>query len=117
MNPISIDVQYELYKETLSKCGLFLLKGSDEDIEYNIFEEFDTDSISFLHINILNSLLAAKLIDKEIYDLSLKLALNFRALEKTDLWNIESVKTNEQWYEILKLSDNIKQLIAEKFKE
>lgn len=108
MSEISVKQRYEMFLETIKLCGLFLLKSSDQKIEYNIFEEFDGDCVSFLHYTNLDILYASNMIDKRIYSMSLELSRKFRALEGTELWNVQSVKTDKKWLEILTLSDNIK---------
>lgn len=114
MNEISLDKKYELFIETLNQCGEFLLNAKNEDIEYYLFEEFDSNSISFLSKEMLNILLTSNLINAEIYDKSLLLAQKFRDIEGTYLWNINAVKNSKEWKEILKLSDQIKVLINSK---
>lgn len=101
----------EFYVDTLKKCGTNLLKMSDEDIEYNVFEEFDVGAISFLHDNTLSKLEKANLITKEISKKSSVLRSKFLRLQNTDLWNVDSVRNSKKWNEILKLSDEIKSLL------
>ena len=99
---------YEFFRNTLDHCGLFLLHLSDEDIAWYLFEEFDTDCISFLHENILNQLCAAGKITQDTANMSLVLSRKFRALENTEVWNIGAVRTDPLWREIFILSDEIK---------
>lgn len=99
------------FKDTLDSCGLYLLSCDEGEISYRLFEEFDSDSISFLHDDALKSLLDGGFIDKQIYDLSRLLYTKFRSLENTPLWNVACVKTSEKWAEVLKLSDDIKLLL------
>ena len=110
---IAVDKLMELYVDTLQKCGMHLLNNSDEDIEYFIFEEFDIGVISFLHENSLHKLKKANLITESISQKSQLLRCKFMALENTDLWNVVSVKSSQEWHEILKLSDEIKLLIVD----
>ncbi len=108
MKEITVQEKYELYCDTLSHCGTFLLDSSDDDIGYHIFEEFDSDSISFLHPKTLDALLDAKYITQEIYALSVNLSKSFRALEGTDLWNVSAVRTSKEWLAVLALANEIK---------
>lgn len=108
---ISTEKLMELYVDTLKKCGINLLGLGDEDIEYNIFEEFDVGAISFLHDDTLSKLKKANLITEEISQKSSVLRSKFLRLHNTDLWNVYSVRNNKYWYEILKLSDEIKSLL------
>jgi hypothetical protein len=113
---ISINKLMEFYVDTLEKCGTNLLKMSDEDIEYNIFEEFDVGAISFLHDDTLSKLKETNLITEEISQKSSVLRSKFLLLQNTDLWNIASVRNSENWNEILKLSDEIKSLLYQYFR-
>ena len=49
MKEISIEKKFDLYLDTLEKCGIELLNLSDEMIGYYIFEEFEVGAISFLY--------------------------------------------------------------------
>lgn len=108
---ISTNKLMEFYIDTLEKCGTYLLKMSDEDIEYNIFEEFDLGVISFLHDDTLSKFKEANLITEEISQKSSVLRSNFMLLQNTDQWNVDSVRNSENWNKILKLSDEIKSLL------
>lgn len=103
---------YEFFQNTLSHCGTFLLRLSDEEIGWHLFEEFDGDSISFLHEDTVNVLRQSGKITEETARLSLRLSGQFRALENTELWNVPSVKENPKWLEILKLSDCIRNALT-----
>ena len=107
-NAINSIERYELFEEALSHCGKFILDLADEDIEYHIFEEFDGDCISFLNEKNLNRLLQMEKIPLEIVNMALELSSKFRAFENTKLWNVQSVKSSEEWLEVLELSDYIK---------
>ncbi|MDE6294122.1 MAG: hypothetical protein K2L88_05835 [Clostridiales bacterium] len=111
MKEISIREKYSWFCDTIKLCGTFILDSSDDDIEYNIFEEFDGDSISVLHPKTLDALLAAQYITEEIYTLSLRLAKSFRALDNTDLWNVSAVRTSKEWFSVLSLADEIHGLL------
>ncbi len=111
MKPITLNELYECFLDTFHSCGTFLLKRPKEDIEYFLFEEFDTDRISFLHENTLSKLQNAGLINEEIHQKSLRLATMFSEMEDTPLWNAESILSEKAWYEILALADEIKALL------
>ena len=113
MEIITVSQLYEFFLQTLNHCGMYLLKSDIEDIEYSLFEEFDTDSISFLHSNSLNRLLDHQYISAEVYSMSQLLYEKFRKMENTNLWNAYCVKTSPEWLEILSLSDKIKSGLRE----
>lgn len=105
---------FELFVQTLSCCGMFLLESEPQDIEYYLFEEFDSDSVSFLHQDALNILLENDYISSDVYWLCRLLYEKFRKMEGTNLWNVASVKIDSEWHSILELSDKIKSLIKTK---
>lgn len=102
---------YEYFLDTLSHCGSFIFGSSKEEIEYEIFEEFDIGVISFLHEDSLKQLLDSKLITFEIYSRCLLLRKNVLKLQELGLWKIDLVKVNERWKEIIMLCDEIKDMI------
>ena len=111
MHIITVRQLYKFFLQALDHCGAYLLKGDTEDIEYYLFEEFDGECISFLHINSLNRLLDNRYISAEVYSLCQLLYEKFRKMENTNLWNADCVKTSPEWHEILFLSDKIKSMI------
>ena len=111
METTSAEQLFELFWQTLDCCGLFLLNCEPRDIEYYLFEEFDSDSITILHENTLNRLFDEAYISVEAYPLCQLLRKKFRELEGTSLWNVEAVRTAPEWYAILSLSDRIKGML------
>lgn len=114
MDRISDAVLYDFFQETLGHLGTFLLNARTEDIEWHVFEEFDGESITFLHENSLEPLLAAGYISEEVYYLCLLLRKKFRGLEETNLWNVESVRTATQWHGVMVLADEIRRMLNRK---
>jgi hypothetical protein len=108
MNKISIDRLMELYVDTISKCGTYLLSEDDVIIGYNIFEEFDTGVISFLHTDSLQKLNDAGLISNEIMYKSTALRDLVLELQQGDKWNISAVRNSIEWKKVLELADEIK---------
>lgn len=102
---------YVYFLNTLSHCGSFIFDSSKEDIEYQIFEEFDIGIISFLHENSLKQLLDSKLITSEVYNKCLLLRKQVFELQELDLWKIDLIKTNEKWSDVILLCDEIKYMI------
>ncbi|PJZ76218.1 hypothetical protein [Leptospira neocaledonica] len=56
---------YNLYSDMLNRCKIELLTADGEIIEYEIFEEFDIEAVSFLHQGPLITLFNAEYISKE----------------------------------------------------
>lgn len=111
MKKISVEKLYELYIDTIQKCGIGVLDLDEDLIEYNIFEEFDIGVISFLSKDSLVKLNEYGFINDIISEKSSELRSLVMKLQGTDKWNIEAVKTSEEWRKILLLSDEIKELI------
>lgn len=112
MEVMELNELYAIFCSAMSHCGTFLLNCNDEEIDYNIFEEFDGDCVSFLSDISLNSLLAGNYITKEIYNSAVELARLFRALESTSLWNTKAIKTNEKWLQVFLLADKINEQLV-----
>lgn len=100
----------DLFLDTLSKCGTFLLVETDEKIEHYIFEEFDIGVISFFYKNTLEILFRNGLISKIVLDKSILLKQLVEELQNNNEWNIESFRSSPKWKVLLELSDNIKEL-------
>lgn len=111
MNRISCAELFEFFIGTLDHFGTFLLKADTEDIKYYVFEEFDGDSITFLHENTLDRLLEGRYISAEVYPLCQLLRKRFRELTETDLWNVEAIRSAPEWYELMVLADKIKAMV------
>ncbi|MCL9661758.1 hypothetical protein L2089_13740 [Paenibacillus hunanensis] len=113
MEKISVEHLMELYINTLEKCGKYLLEEQDELIEYNIFEEFDTGVISFLHKDSLKRLHKAGLINNDIVQKSTHLRELVLNMQKGDEWNIHSVKSSPEWMRIFNLTDEIREEVKQ----
>ena len=114
MNQISCAELFEYFIRMLNHFGTFLLNADTEDIGYYVFEEFDSESIPFLHEYSLDRLLEGGYISTEVYPLCQTLRKKFRDLEGTSLWNAEAVRLTPEWHEILSLADKIKSMVNEK---
>lgn len=102
---------YDYFVETINSCGNFILTSNDEEIEYNIFEVFDINVHTFLHIDNLNKLLFNKLISEDVYNKSQLIREKYLEIENTDDWSIRGVKNSSAWKDIMDLCDSIKQKI------
>lgn len=111
MDKITVEQLHELYVDTLSKCGSYLLNEDDETIEYNIFEEFDIGLISFLHDDSLIRLFEAELISSEEMKEAQKLRKLAIDVQNKNEWNLLSFRTSVNWKEVLKLADKLNILI------
>lgn len=109
---ISLEEKYENFKRTIKECGSYLLTESDDTVKHNLFEEFPIDVISFLYEDTLNLFLDEGMIDNEILEKSIELRNLFLQLEKNaELLSVEAVRAFEEWKRLLRISDEIRQLL------
>ena len=109
---ILLEEKYENFKRTIQECGSYLLAESDDTVKHNLFEEFPIDVISFLYEDTLNLFLNEGMIDNEILEKSIELRNLFLQLEKNaELLSVEAVRAFEEWKRLLRISDEIRQLL------
>ena len=87
--------RFDLFKETFNVFGTFILKKSDDEIEYLVFEEFITYVTCYLHENTLIDLLKNKLIDQYVFDKSILLREEVLNIDGGPLWTLDEIKENE----------------------
>ncbi len=107
MKEISAEELYELYIDTIGRCTSDVLRKREQDINYNLFEEFDVGSWSFFHESALNKLRQAGYIDNETLASSKKVREKWLTLQNKS-WTIEEIKTKEEWQELFILCDLLK---------
>ncbi len=112
MRRISPQELEELFLDTLTRGSSSTLEQDDEGIAYDIFEEFDTGVISFLHEDSLNRLLLHCLIDERIKNLSLLLREKAMVLLENKR-ALSAVKRDPEWRDVFHLSDQIIALKSE----
>ncbi len=110
MNEISISELYELYLNTLNRCGRYLLEADDETIEYEIFEEFGIEVVTFLHSNSLTKLLNAGLISNKKMAMSSLLRNKIIDLQNTNEWTLVAFRNSPNWKNIFEICDELKSI-------
>ena len=108
MQELTVAEKYNFFRDSFSHCGLFLLDLNDEDILYYLFEEFDTDSISFFHAKTLESLRQSSYINDEIVSMCEILRDSYLKLANKKRWGAEEIKTSPDWLELFHLADDIR---------
>ena len=105
--------KYERFVFTLNQCGKFLVSATNEMIETCIFEDFDIGVRGDICDENLDLFIDEGWIDENIKENCLKLRSLFCDIQKKypKIWNIQSVRTSNIWYEILELSDKIKSML------
>jgi hypothetical protein len=107
MTEISTAELYDLYLDAIGRCTSQLRTLTDEEIEYNLFEEFDVGAHSFLHDDNLSKLRQDGFIDDEMFALSRGVRERWLALQNR-CWSIEEVRTEKEWQELFDLCDRLK---------
>jgi len=99
---------FDLYNDTLQKCGTYLLQEDEETIEYNIYEEFDIGIHTFFYSDNLKRLYRRGFISLNKFNASFLLREKFIQLQDSTEWTIENFKISKKWEEIMELSDMLK---------
>ena len=110
MNEISVNRLYELYYDAIERCTSKTVSFSDEEIEYNLYEEFDVGAISFLHDKSLVNLFAAGLINEEAVSISQKIRKTWFELQKNN-WTTEEIRNETAWKHLFLMCDELLTLL------
>jgi hypothetical protein len=114
MEQIDINQANDNFDYTVSLCTSDLLNKAQEIILYKVYEEFDSCSWSFLHENTLNTLLNSKLINEEIFNLSVELRALAVSLFNSDIdRTVEELNQHNNWRRVFALCDEIIELKKE----
>lgn len=113
MNKITIEQLHELYVDTAKRCSSEITALSDEEIEYNLFEEFDVGVRSFFHDDNLHKLLDGGMITKEIVLLSRDIRSRWIELNETN-WTISVIKSNPSWNQLFSSCDKLIALLEQR---
>jgi hypothetical protein len=98
---------YEDYLDTIGRCTSELRQQSDEEIEYQLFEQFDGGAWSFLHEDNLIKLRDAGYIDDEMVAMSKQVRERWLALQKKS-WTTAEIRTRREWQELFELCDRLR---------
>lgn len=101
--------RYNDLKNTIKKCGCFLLNASDDKIETYLFEDFDVGVRCDIVEDNMDKFLEMGWIDDEIYKkcIELKEMYNEIDLYYHELRTVDMVRKSEVWLNLFKLSDEI----------
>lgn len=83
MNKITNKQLFDLYADTANRCSSDVKLLTNEEIEYNIFEEFDVGVMSFFHDDNLNKMINEVVIKKR----------HFRSVKKYAIGGLNWPKT------------------------
>ena len=106
MNEKEIERLYAMYLDTAKRCSSDILTLDQEEIEYNLFEEFDVGVRSFFHDVNLGRLLEAGMIDAEAAQISRELRRQWLVLDDTR-WTIKEIKSHPDWKRLFSSCDRL----------
>ncbi|EAF5857790.1 hypothetical protein AL430_05465 [Listeria monocytogenes] len=115
MKKLTTEQSFEYYLSSLCMLGMHTINLSDEEIEYEIFEELAIDYPAALSPYTRELLVDNDVIDRELSLLSKQLQTKLFELDGGILWNVKALRTTLEWKEVLQLSDEIKELIHQKW--
>lgn len=117
MKKLTTEQSFEYYLSSLCMLGMHTINLSDEEIEYEIFEELAIDYPAALSPYTRELLVDNDIIDRELSLLSKQLQTKLFELDGGILWNVKALRTTPEWKEVLRLSDEIKGLIHQQWKD
>jgi hypothetical protein len=106
MSRISNEQLYELFVDTAKRCSSGIALLSDEQIEYNLFEEFDIGVRSFFHDDTLNKLVEAGMIRKEAVPICQEIRSRWIELDESN-WTIDEIKGHPDWRRFFSSCDSL----------
>lgn len=101
--------RYEDFKNTVEKCGSFLLNSSDDRIETYLFEDFDVGVRCDIVEDYMDIFLEMGWIDSKIYKKCMELKEMYINIDLhyNELKTINMVRKNKMWLALFVLSDEI----------
>ncbi|EBF5120233.1 hypothetical protein FH004_15065 [Listeria monocytogenes] len=115
MKKLTTEQSFEYYLSSLCMLGMHTINLSDEEIEYEIFEELAIDYPAALSPYTRELLVDNDIIDRELSLLSKQLQTKLFEFDGGILWNVKALRTTPEWKEVLRLSDEIKGLIHQQW--
>jgi hypothetical protein len=110
MSKISNEKLYELYCDAINRCTSKTTTLSDEEIDYNLFEEFDVAATSFLHEQALQRLLTAGMINEKMMLVSLEVRNLWLELQSHN-WLTSEIRVEPKWKHLFSLCDELVRLL------
>ncbi|EOA2472607.1 hypothetical protein ACL8GI_001355 [Listeria monocytogenes] len=115
LKKLTTEQSFEYYLSSLCMLGMHTINLSDEEIEYEIFEELAIDYPAALSPYTRELLVDNDIIDRELSLLSKQLQTKLFELDGGILWKVKALRTTPEWKEVLRLSDEIKGLIHQQW--
>lgn len=113
MNYKDIIKLFESLLGTLDASSSKLINLDAEMLGYVVFEELSIDYNIFLQSYTLDALMDNYIITDEIADKCKALYNKINEIENSQLWDMEYIKADDKWLEVMNLSDEIKKMIID----
>lgn len=107
MTEISITELYDLYLDAAGRCACDCRALTDEELGYNLVEEFDVGVRSYFDDVNLVKLRQAGYIDDEIVEISKDVRERWLVLLERS-WSIEEVRTKNEWQDLFEICRRLK---------
>lgn len=104
---------FEFFDETLNASSSKLLNMDNDELGYTVFETLSSSYLVFLQNETLNILIDKWIITDEISEKCTVLRSKLQEIENSKLWDIEFIKTDSKWLNVMRLSDEIKKMIID----
>lgn len=97
---------FEFFLDTAKKCSSAVIFQTDEEMSYNLFEEFDAGVRSFFHEDNLQKLFKQGMINETLMSTSKQIRQKWIELDsKTD--RLDEIRTAPEWRELFRLGDEL----------
>jgi hypothetical protein len=113
MNAITSERLYELFVDTAQRCSSSVAVQSDEEFEYNLFEEFDAGVRSFFHDDSLKTLSESGMITQEVVAISRLIRSKWIELNVSD-WTRDQINGHPEWKWLFKECDRLLSLLEQR---
>lgn len=112
MNAITTKQLYEQFVDTAKRCSSGIVSLSDEEIEFNLFEEFDVGVRSFFHDDNLIKLAEAGMLSEEAVPVCQRIRSKWIELDECN-WTIAEIKDHPDWKSLFSACDTLLELLGQ----
>lgn len=110
MNAITDEQLFDLLVDTAKRCSSAVISLSDEELEYNLFEEFDVGVRSFLHDDSVSRLVEAGMLSNEAIPICHSIRGKWIELDMRN-WTIAEIRVHPDWKHIHSACDTLLELL------
>ena len=104
MNQISVERLYELYLDTSKRCLSCVCNQSDENLGYDLFEQFDVGVTSDFHDDSLQRLHNAGMISHEAVVISQNIRKFWFDLDPYS-YELNEIRSHPKWKQLFSMCD------------